>query len=77
MSPLHWAADSGHVNIVKMLIEKGAKLNIEDGAVGVSEWDCTTDCSNYSVWRFIQCQAMIVYPTTSYNLYEDRAFDKF
>ena len=48
MSPLHWAADSGHVNIVKCLVEKGANLHSKDG-YGVSEWDCTTDCSNYSV----------------------------
>ena len=27
MSPLHWAAESGYVNTVKTLIEKGAELN--------------------------------------------------
>ena len=36
MSPLHWAADKGHVNIVKFLVEKGANLHCEDG-LGVSE----------------------------------------
>ena len=43
MSPLHWAADGGHVNTVKMLIEKGAELHSKDDDDGVSEWDCTTD----------------------------------
>ena len=36
MSPLHWAADNGHVNTVKFLVEKGAKVNSKDGT-GVSE----------------------------------------
>ena len=36
MSPLHWAADGGHVNIVMCLIEKGAEVNSKDDA-GVSE----------------------------------------
>ena len=30
MSPLHWAADGGHVNIVMCLIEKGAEVNSQD-----------------------------------------------
>ena len=37
MSPLHWAAGGGHVNIVKMLVEKGAELNSKDDEYGVSE----------------------------------------
>ena len=36
MSPLHWAAGSGHMNIVKTLIEKGANLHSKDDE-GVSE----------------------------------------
>ena len=36
MSPLHWAADGDHVNIVMWLIEKGAEVNSKDD-VGVSE----------------------------------------
>ena len=36
MSPLHWAAEEGHVNIVKFLVEKGANLHSEDED-GVSE----------------------------------------
>jgi len=35
-SPLHWAADGGHVSTVKFLVEKGAKVNIKD-VEGVSE----------------------------------------
>jgi len=31
MSPLHWAVDRGHVNIVKLLVEKGANLYSEVG----------------------------------------------
>ena len=36
-SPLHMAADGGHVNTVKCLIEKGAKINDKDNELGVSE----------------------------------------
>ena len=36
MPPLHWAADGGHMNTVKWLIEKGAEVNRQGGA-GVSE----------------------------------------
>ena len=36
MSPLHWAADGGHVNAVKCLIKKGAEVNSKDDC-GVSE----------------------------------------
>ena len=36
MSPLYWAADGGHVNTVKCLIEKGANIHIKD-EYGVSE----------------------------------------
>ena len=35
-TPLHWAADGGHVNTVKCLVERGAAVNSKDG-VGVSE----------------------------------------
>ena len=35
-SPLHWAADGGHVNVVKFLVEKEANLHSEDDD-GVSE----------------------------------------
>ena len=30
MSPLHWAADGGHVDTVRCLVEKGAKINSKD-----------------------------------------------
>ena len=36
VTPLHWAADKGHVNTVKCLVERGAEVNSKDG-VGVSE----------------------------------------
>ena len=36
MSPLHWAADGGHVHTVKYLIDKGAEVNSKD-EIGVSE----------------------------------------
>ena len=36
MSPLHWAADGGHIDTVKCLIEKGAEVNSQD-ETGVSE----------------------------------------
>ena len=36
MSPLHWAADKGHVNTVKCLVEKGGEVNSKDGG-GVSK----------------------------------------
>ena len=36
MPPLYWAADGGHIDIVKCLIEKGAEVNSKDDE-GVSE----------------------------------------
>ena len=49
MSPLHWAADGGHVNTVKFLIEKGADVNFKDDYYGVNECDCATDCGSVQV----------------------------
>ena len=43
MSPLHWAADRGHVETVSCLIVQGAQVDSKDGN-GVSEWGYTTDC---------------------------------
>ena len=43
MSPLHWAADGSHVDMVKALIEKGVDVNYKDN-IGVSECECATDC---------------------------------
>ena len=43
-TPLHWAADAGHVDIVRCLVEQGADLNIKDDS-GVREQGCTVDCS--------------------------------
>ena len=48
MSPLHWAADSGHVDTVKCLVEKGANLHSKD-VFGVRECDCTTDCKIHTM----------------------------
>ena len=48
MSPLHWAADEGHVDTVKSLIEKGADVNCKDNDE-VSECDCATDCGSVRV----------------------------
>ena len=35
-TPLHWAAEGGHVDTVRMLNDKGADTNIKD-VFGVSE----------------------------------------
>ena len=43
MSPLHWAADKGHLNTVRCLVEKGAEVNSK-AKDGVSEQNCSTDC---------------------------------
>ena len=48
MSPLHWAADGGHVDTVKSLIEKGADVNRKDNEE-VNECNCTTDCGSVRV----------------------------
>jgi len=33
MSPLHWAAENGHLSIVIYLIEKGADINAKNNLV--------------------------------------------
>ena len=44
ITPLHWAAEKGHVNVVQYLLEKGANMNIKEWKEGgVSQSDCTTD----------------------------------
>ena len=43
MTPLHRAAEEGHVDAVTYLVQKGANIHSE-GNDGVSEWECTTDC---------------------------------
>ena len=42
-TPLFWAADEGHVDVVRYLVEQGADINIKDND-GVSEWEYTADC---------------------------------
>ena len=41
MTPLHLAAISGHIKVVKYLVEQGADINIQDEN-GVSICDCTS-----------------------------------
>lgn len=43
MTPLHWAAYSGHTDTVQFLIDKGADIDIREKDE-VNEWDYTTDC---------------------------------
>ena len=43
MTPLHLAAEGGHVDMVIYLVAKGANIHSEDDE-GVSERECTTDC---------------------------------
>ena len=43
-TPLYWAADAGHVHIVRYLVEQGAEINIKDYSGGVSEREYTADC---------------------------------
>ena len=61
MSPLHWAADRGHVNIVKCLVDKGAEVNSKDDELGVSEWGCTSNCGLVWVWVNLFPSAWLVY----------------
>ena len=42
-TPLHSAAEAGHVDIARYLVEQGADLNIKD-EIGVSEREYTADC---------------------------------
>ena len=42
-TPLHWAADGGHVDTVRYLVDKGDDINMKDGH-GVSELEYTADC---------------------------------
>ena len=42
-TPLHLAAEAGHVDAVTYLVENGANIDSKDN-YGVSEWECTTDC---------------------------------
>lgn len=44
MTCLAWAAGRGHTDVVKILIQKGAKVNTPD-KVG-----CLKDLKNYSTW---------------------------
>jgi len=43
MTPLHKAAERGHVDAVELLLQAGADVNIKDND-GVSEYDYSTDC---------------------------------
>ena len=43
MTPLHLAAESDHIKVVKYLFEQGADINIQDDN-GVSICDCTYQC---------------------------------
>lgn len=33
MTPLHWACDSGHVDIVRLLLRNGAKMDVESKVI--------------------------------------------
>ena len=43
-TPLHLAAEAGHMDIVRHLVEKGADINIKDDTFEVSEREYTGDC---------------------------------
>ena len=42
-TPLHWAVNEGHVDVVRYLVEQGANINFKDKDE-VSEWEYTADC---------------------------------
>ena len=46
MTPLHQAADRGHVDTVRCLVEQGAIMNIKDEKE-VSYWEYTADYKLY------------------------------
>ena len=37
MTPLYWAAEKGHVDTVRCLVDNRADINIKEDALGVSE----------------------------------------
>ena len=43
-TPLHLAAEAGHMDIVRYLVEKGADINIKDDIFKVSEREYTANC---------------------------------
>jgi ankyrin repeat protein len=47
MTPLHWACDRGKVDVIKCLVDHGAKINAKDNE-GQTSLHYTTSCGHRS-----------------------------
>ena len=43
-TPLHWAAERGHLDTVRCLVDKGAETESMEVTIGVSEWEYIAEC---------------------------------